>query len=421
MQKKALVIGLGVSGKAALRFLIHQGYLAVGVDAKELKEDPTIQEIRNLGGVIYTEKDFPKAEQYSFAVLSPGIANSHPIAKAVALMGTPLIGEIELGFQYTHQKAVAITGTNGKTTVTQLVEHVLRETGRKAKAVGNVGFALTEYLCNPDPEEILVVELSSYQLETLRGPFFSAAALLNITPDHLDRYENFNAYAQAKANIQFCLKNGAQLYVPKKVATDFGHLFTVSFEDLPNTIEKKENIAEHDFCNLQAAFAICQSLGVSQQEFIQAAASFKKPAHRIQFVKKINGVSYFDDSKGTNIDAAVQAVLTMQGPVILIAGGVDKGSSYLAWKDVFQGRVKQIFALGEAAKKISSELSLFFNVKIVDSLENAVQEASRVAQEGDYVLLSPGCSSFDMFRDYAHRGREFQKFVGLLEERGASI
>jgi len=418
VREKALVIGLGVSGKAALRFLMNQGYEVVGVDAKDLQEDPSMQEIRNLGARIYTEQTFPQGEEYSFAVLSPGIAKTHPIAHAVALKGKPLLAEIELGLKHTNQVAVAVTGTNGKTTVTQLIEHVLVQSGRKAKAVGNVGFALTEYLSNADPEEILVVELSSYQLDSLKGPFFSAGVLLNITPDHLDRYDSYGDYARSKANLQFCLQNGAPLYLPKKVMNEFGHLFTNSFVDMPNELEKKEGMAEHDFCNQQAAYAICKNFGVSLEQFSSALTSFKKPAHRIEFVKKIKGVSYFDDSKGTNIDAAVQAVLTMQGPVILIAGGVDKGSSYLAWKEVFEGRVKQIFALGEAAKKISAELSLFFNVKIVDSLENAVQEAARLAQEGDHVLLSPGCSSFDMFRDYAHRGREFQKFVGLLEERG---
>jgi UDP-N-acetylmuramoylalanine--D-glutamate ligase len=324
---------------------------------------------------------------------------------------------MELGLKHVTQPMVAITGTNGKTTVTALTEHVLKTAGRKAKAVGNIGLALTKYLLNPDPEEILVVELSSYQLDHLKGPFFKAGTILNITPDHLDRYNDFSSYAESKANLQFCLQEDGRLYLPEKVLNEFGHLFHIPLYSFPEGMTRGEGMAEHDFCNAQASFALCHSFGISFKEFMDGFNSFTKPSHRIQFIKKIGGVSYFDDSKGTNIDATLQAVLSMKGPVILIAGGVDKGASYLAWKRVFTGKVRQIFAIGQAASKISAELSLFFNVKIVDSLENAVLEAAMVATDGDSVLLSPGCSSFDMFRDYAHRGREFQKFVGLLEER----
>lgn len=411
MQKTVLVVGLGVTGKAAARFLLTQGYTVFGIDKKNLSADA------DLAGVnVYTEDTLPLSQTFSLVLLSPGISPKHPIVLRALAVGAELIGEVELGFQGSKQKALAITGTNGKTTVTSLVEHVLRFSGKKAKAIGNIGFAVTEYFVNPDPEEILVVELSSYQLETLKHPFFDAAVLLNITPDHLDRYDSFEHYVSAKARIQNCLKEKGELYLCEQVAQEFPSFFTRPFE----VIGKEDplllgKMAEHDRYNLLAAFALCKKVGISVEEFKKGVESFKKPSHRIEFVGKIGGVKYFDDSKGTNVDATIQAVKAMDGPVVLIAGGVDKGFSYLIWKEPFLGKVKQIFVIGKAAEKIYSELSLFFNVKIVDSLERAVQEASNVALEGDSVLLSPGCSSFDMFRDYTHRGKEFQKFVALLE------
>ncbi|MES2198555.1 MAG: UDP-N-acetylmuramoyl-L-alanine--D-glutamate ligase [Chlamydiota bacterium] len=411
MQKTALVVGLGVSGKAALHFLRHLGYQITGVDKKDLKQDLGL-----VGVEVFTEEEFPIEREFTCVVVSPGISFEHAIIKQALARGSQVMGEVELGFQYSKQKAIAITGTNGKTTVTSLVEHVLRLSGEKVKAIGNIGFAVTQYFLNPDLEEILVVELSSYQLETLEHPFFDAAVLLNITPDHLDRYDSFSHYAKTKARIQGCLKEGGELYLQEQVADEFSSFFTSSYQILGKDKQLElENLAEHERCNILAAWALCQKMGISAARFMEGLQTFKKPSHRIEFVCQIKGVDYYDDSKGTNIDATIQAVKTMKGPVILIAGGVDKGSSYTFWKEVFLGKVKQVFVLGEAAEKIYAELSLFLNVKIVDSLERAVQEASRVALEGDTVLLSPGCSSFDMFRDYAHRGREFQKFVALLD------
>lgn len=411
MQKTALVVGLGVSGKAALGFLRHLGYKVAGVDKKDLREDPAL-----VGVEIFREESFPSGKVFDLLIVSPGISFDHPIVKEAFLKGTLVEGEVELGFQYSKQRAVAITGTNGKTTVTSLVEHVLNFCGKKAKAIGNIGLAVTEYFLNPDSEEILIVELSSYQLETLNHPFFDAAVILNITPDHLDRYNSFSHYAETKARIQGCLKEEGTLYLSKQVISEFPSFFSKPYQLLEkDSLFEWGELAEHDQCNLMAAWALCCKMGVSAIEFTQALQVFKKPPHRIEFIRQVEGVFYYDDSKGTNIDATIQAVKTMKGPVVLIAGGVDKGSSYMPWKEAFSEKVKQVFVLGEAAEKICAELSLFFNVKIVDSLERAVQEASKVALEGDSVLLSPGCSSFDMFRDYAHRGREFQKFVALLD------
>jgi UDP-N-acetylmuramoylalanine--D-glutamate ligase len=315
----------------------------------------------------------------------------------------------------------------------------LNSSGYKAKALGNIGSALTDNIEYLDPGEIVVTELSSYQLETMTSKVFDAAVILNITPDHLDRYKSMDEYAEAKFRLQGCMKEGAVLYVFSPVAKNFGHLLSDHFltfgDDISSHIwtdgiafkefEKIEfclppslqAFARHEQMNILASWILCKSIGVDPHQFIKGVLSFKRPSHRIEFVKEVNGVKYFDDSKGTNVDAVIQAVTSMDRPVLLIAGGVDKGSSYAIWNQHFKNKVKEIFVLGQAAEKIRKELGLFFKVTCVASLSEAVALASSSADCGDVVLLSPGCSSVDMFRDYAHRGNEFQKWVNLLESR----
>ena len=395
MAEKALVLGLGVSGKAASDFLRSLGYEVVAIESN-LSETFSIQE-------------------FSLLVLSPGFPPTHFLVQEALKQGIEVIGEAELGARYIKQKAVAITGTNGKTTVTSLVEHVLCSSGKKAKALGNIGEPLTKYvLSRSDLDEIAVVELSSYQLETMTTPIFEAAVVLNITPDHLDRYSSMQEYAKAKAKIQHTLKSSGDLFLYQEVVSEYGALFPDSFHVFGG------GGGDHDQLNIEAARLLCLKLGVSNESFYKALESFEKPSHRIEFIREIGGVFYYDDSKGTNIDAVIRAVRSMKGPVLLIAGGVDKGSSYLPWKEAFTGKVKNIFLIGQAASKIQQELQDFFDIKKVDSLEEAVFKAAASAVFGDSVLLSPGCSSFDMFRDYVHRGNEFQRCVGLLQEESKS-
>jgi UDP-N-acetylmuramoylalanine--D-glutamate ligase len=442
MKKKALVLGLGLSGKSAARFLLNRGYEVLGIDSKNLQGDRQIQELLVAGALIEEEKNFEERfslKDFSLLAVSPGISKAHPLIQKAQSEKIPVQGEVDLALgSFSKGRAVGITGTNGKTTVTSLVAHILHASGKKAKALGNIGTPLTEYFLNPDPEEIAVIELSSYQLETLRSPVFDAAVILNVTPDHLDRYASFTDYAKAKAAIQYCLKDKAPLYLHEEIATDFGDLFTLPYKTIGfkersswhikgNDIWKGSDFAfslpdtyadmgTHDRFNALASWVLCETLGVKLEEFIQGLRSFKKPAHRVEFVQEIDGVHFYDDSKGTNVDAVIQAVGSMKGPVVLIAGGVDKGSSYLPWKDAFQSKVKKMILLGQSAPKIAQELSSFFSIARVNSLEEAVTLAKKEASPGDSVLLSPGCSSFDMFSDYAHRGREFQRYV-LGEEK----
>lgn len=445
-KKKVLIIGMGVSGRASAQLLLTRGVELIGVDANAealaaLKE---IQDLERSGVYVFSDKEPIDISSFDEIIISPGIPAYHPMVEQAKKCNIPVLGEAELAFrQLRDHRAVAITGTNGKTTVTLLVEHVLKESGYKARALGNIGSALSTFLNLLEPGEIIVAELSSYQIETLTARVFDAAIILNITPDHLDRYDSMDQYALAKCKLQGCLKPSAPFFVFTQTAKDYGHLLTDHFttfgedltanlwtdgrivkesEDLEFFFPKEyEMLGKHDSLNALAAWALCKSLGVTKEQFCTALKSFKKPAHRIEFVTSIEGVSYYDDSKGTNIDAVIQAVNAMKGPVVLIAGGVDKGSSYLPWKDSFQGKVKEIVVLGQAAEKIRQELGPFFKVTNVSTLSEAVDMAASCALSGDVVLLSPGCSSYDMFRDYAHRGEEFQKCVNHLEERSRKL
>ncbi len=442
--KKALVLGLGISGRAATRLLLSKRVSTFAVDdhLEKIKDLPDIIQLLNQGLQI-ADASIDMAS-FDEVIVSPGIPPSTIWMQKAIEAQVPLIGEAQLAFrELPGHKMIAITGTNGKTTVTSLCEHVLKSCGVKARALGNIGTPLSDYVLSADSEEVIVAELSSYQLETMEGSFFDAAILLNITPDHLDRYASMDEYARAKCRLQGCMKPSAPLYVFGSAAREYGAFlskgyatFGVCGEDEYGTdgkaIYRGEKVAlfypigyekkgMHESINALAAWLLCKDFGVDRASFVHALESFIKPSHRIEFVAEVDGVSYYDDSKGTNLDAVIQAVGTMNGPVVLIAGGVDKGASYLLWKDPFYRRVKHVFALGQAAQKIYQELSPYYVVEVVPSLSAAVEGASKIASEGDSVLLSPGCSSFDMFRDYAHRGEEFQKSVNMLVERKKTV
>jgi len=436
MEKVTFVLGLGKSGIAAAEYLLMQKKRVVGTDGNGsvLKTSGEIQRLKSLGLFVQEESDPIDWQRVDELIVSPGISPKHPIYAAARQEGVTITGEAELALPHFNKPLVAVTGTNGKTTVALLVEHILNASGIKAKALGNIGSPLCDALREPGEEEGFVVEMSSFQLETLRTPVFSAAVLLNVTPDHLDRYEGMQDYAAAKFRLQEGLKEGAEFFVQAKAASEFGHLLTkMNFQrfDADAVVEADQShrieailpwiakaggpsLGRHDRENAIAAWALCRPFALSVEQFCRAFATFRKPSHRIEFVKEVEGVYYFDDSKGTNLDAAIQAVSMMSGPVILIVGGVDKGASYLLWKEHFQGKVKEIIAIGEAAPKIYEELHPYFNIKLADCLTSAVHAAASSAEKGDSVLLSPGCSSFDMFRDYAHRGEEFQRIVQIL-------
>lgn len=444
--KTAIVIGLGVSGCSAAHFFLENGVLVTGIDdnLEKIKNTPRLRELVDKGLVFAETSTIPPSAD--FVVASPGIPQSHPIIKLARENKCEVLGEIELACRYLSNRMLGVTGTNGKTTVTLLVSHVLNQSGISAHALGNSGTPLTDFLRSDrkTADDVLVVELSSYQLETLQARCLDAAVLLNITPDHLDRYGNMHEYASAKSRIGACLKNHTDLncsseidqsplYIHESCAREYPilgaltygyhnentiqtdlyqifHLGTPLFS-LPKRLQGKPS---HDVENIMAAFALCQKIGITGAQFFKALETFNKPPHRIEFVRQHNGISYVNDSKGTNIDAVIKAVTSVDGKVILIAGGVDKGAAYTPWIEVFTEKVRCIIAIGQASKKIASDLDKHIPVRVCESLNAAVAAAHREAKPGETVLLSPGCSSYDMFKDYEHRGDEFKRIVQAL-------
>lgn len=411
-----LIVGMGRSGCGAAQLLLSRGAHVTGCDARmeSLLQTPAMESLiaRGLIAVPESSIDIKNLALYDTIISSPGISPAHPILSAAREQNIRCMGEMELALRSIHpnQRLLGITGTNGKTTVTLMVTHVLNACGITARAVGNVGVALCGEIDTAAPTDVLVVELSSYQLEPIQLPVLDAAVILNITPDHIDRHGSMLGYAQAKFQIGRCLKPAGRLFVQADVAADFPGLTA----DLP--VESYPADASHDVENARAAQLLCATLGVTASQFQQAVASFCKPAHRIEFVLRHGDVDFYNDSKGTNLDAVDRAVRAMRGPVVLIAGGVDKGFSYRAWLPTFRDKVRAIHAIGQAAPKLQQELSEVAPVRLAASLQEAVANAAADAQPGDSVLLSPGCASFDMFRDYAHRGDEFKKIVKELVE-----
>ncbi len=398
--RRALVLGYGESGKAAELFLRRRGWDVVLAD-------------RQAGVGIFADSDFLALEGVELVVASPGVPPTQRLYAETLARGIPLIGEVELGLQAMKQRAVGITGTNGKTTVTLLAAHALNRCGLQAVPVGNVGTPLTQAVDNAPREAIFVIELSSWQLETVSTQGLDAGIVLNITPDHLDRHMTMEAYARAKARIQKALKPAAALYLHPEAARDFGHCFDRPF----SVYAVPGSWVSHDGTNAYAACLLCQTFGVSEEDFFKAVHDFRKPSHRLEFVTSCCGVSYVDDSKGTNVDAVVKAVQSVQGQVLLIAGGVDKQTGYQPWQESFPGRVKAVFVIGEAAVAIQASLGTVVPVTLCTSLQQAVALAAKAAQAGETVLLSPGCASYDMFENYKHRGMVYQDLVRQLCEQ----
>jgi UDP-N-acetylmuramoylalanine--D-glutamate ligase len=423
---KALVIGVGISGKSAISFLLQRGYLVHPVDS-------------NLKGEyegIAIQKDDREILPFDFSlvVVSPGISRTHILCLQAKKMGIPVIGEAELALQFLeNHPAVAITGTNGKTTVTLLVSHVLKSVGKKATSAGNVGFALTSAVNYLEKEEIVVAELSSYQLETMKEVVFSGGVILNITPDHLDRYEMIDNYAEVKLSLFSCLKEGAPLYLHQDIIDQFPSLIPdqkqcfpfgphltihpwMDFEILV-LVERLKHmlVLPTGVENILAGFLLTKLFGVRVDEYLVALKTFKRPAHRMESIATIQGVEFCNDSKATNVDSVSFALNMVKKPLILIMGGRSKGSSYKPLISKMDGLVKEILTIGEAAEEIEKAFDGIIPSFRAKTLANAVSMARNKASAGDMVLLSPGCSSYDQFKNYEDRGNQFRNLIKELE------
>jgi UDP-N-acetylmuramoylalanine--D-glutamate ligase len=404
---KVVVLGLGVSGKAAASFLKARGDEVLGVDRNVSSFD---------GMSVVSDECLPNFDGVGLCVKSPGIGREHPWIMEARRREIPVVGEIDLAFAELakrRKRVLAVTGSNGKTTTTLLAVHFLKEAGVRAVAAGNVGVPLLSQI---DMDvDTFVVELSSFQLEDMiAGPHFDAALILNITANHLDRYHSFEEYTHAKLRISTGLKPNGSLFVTDQVLKLCGRQMCGIVMKKVETIsslgyrDSCYRLFPHDLENASAAQALT---GISLNVLKKGIVSFVHPPHRLEFVGEIAGVKYINDSKATSVDAVIKAVHALDGSLFVIAGGVDKGGAFSDWIAHFRGKVKIVFALGEAAGRIEQELGKEIKVQKIAFLKEGVQLAASLASVGDTILLSPGCSSYDQFTDYQHRGNTFTQIV----------
>jgi UDP-N-acetylmuramoylalanine--D-glutamate ligase len=410
--KRVAVVGLGASGIAAAKLCLKRGATVVGVDEKPIGALSPAARALSIEVKPQTEAVF---EDFDLVVVSPGV----PSFAALEAAKAPLIGELELAFQHRSHVApvVAVGGTNGKSTVTSLVAALIEGAGKKVFAGGNLG---EPWAAHCDEEvDVVVLEVSSFQMERLETFRPDVAVLLNVTDDHLDRYASFDDYANAKGNC-FARQTKDDLAVipmddPVCLAqAKRGKARIAFFEAVaPESIRLE---GTHNARNAAAAVLAVQPFGVTPEVVSKVLANFIALPHRMILVAEIAGVRYYDDSKGTNVGASVTALLGLrEEKAVLIAGGRDKHGSYGPLAEAMKKKGRAAVVIGEAAARIEEALKDVVTVAHATSMDEAVRKASELAMRGDAVLLSPACSSFDMFRDYKHRGDEFVRVVRAME------
>jgi UDP-N-acetylmuramoylalanine--D-glutamate ligase len=384
---RALVLGLARSGLAAAAALERRGIEVVRAD-------------RSLGN----DDDVSVLDGVAFVVKSPGVPREHPL---VAAARVPVWGEVELAARLLPARLVGVTGTNGKTTTSELLGEMLG-----AKVAGNVGRALSELDGEVADGELVVVELSSFQLEDVDELRCAAAILLNLEPDHLDRHGSFEAYRDAKLRIFENQGSADVAVVPRGFPPVPGEARRVEFDaDDPLPAEPRLR-GRHNRENAAAATAAARALGVPDERIAEALRTFAGVEHRLEEVGTVDGVLYVNDSKATNVGAALRALAAIDAPIVLIAGGRGKGESFAPLAEAAAGRVKAAVLVGETASELAGELArVGVAHERAESLEQAVAAASEMADPGEVVLLSPAAASFDQFRDFEHRGQEFKRFV----------
>ncbi len=438
--KKVLVVGLGKSGMAAYELLKKMGALVSLYDGnKEMK-------IESVDVPLYLG-DLPEEMFSGFdcAVFSPGVPLDIPVARYLIRNRVPVIGEIELAWLIERGQVMGITGTNGKTTTTTLTGEIMRAYNQKTFVVGNIGNPYTKEVLKSEKDSVTVAEISSFQLETIDTFSPKVSAVLNITPDHLNRHGTMENYIDAKISItknqgadQLCVLNYEDEVLRERARhmrcrTLFfssrrklsqgmykdGNGNLVMAEDGRVILNQKETRlpGDHNAENIMAALMMAFEMGVPEELAAEVVRNFQPVEHRVEFVKSVNGVDYYNDSKGTNPDAAIKGIQSMDRPTVLIGGGYDKGGDFSEWIRSFDGRVKRLLLLGATRERIAQNAKDcgFTDYQFVDTLEEAVSTASELAAAGDAVLLSPACASWDMFDSYEQRGNMFKELVNGLE------
>jgi UDP-N-acetylmuramoylalanine--D-glutamate ligase len=454
----SVVVGIGKTGASCLRYFAKHGIAAAATDSR--REPPGLKELGSLAARLDLRLggfDLSLLDGASQVLMSPGVSLEEPIAMAARERGIEVIGDIELFARAVRAPVVAITGTNGKSTVTSLVARMAAAAGRRVLAGGNLGVPALDLLDQPLPD-LYVLELSSFQLETTRSLQPQAAVVLNVSADHLDRYAAVDAYAAAKARIfanaaaavlnaddpwvlamRSALGPGASIktFSTQRVDADY-HLIRegrlcdgVPHPGPPHQGERtwlaRRGVALldtarlkisglHNAANALAALALGEAAGLPPAACVAALEEFPGLPHRSEWVAERRGVRYLDDSKGTNVGATMAAVEGLTGPLVLIAGGLGKGQDFAPLAAAFRGKVRHVVLIGQDAPALEQVLAGVCSTERAPSMDEAVSAAARVARPGDTVLLSPACASLDMFRDYGHRGDAFAAAVRALGE-----
>lgn len=429
--RRVVVVGMAKSGAAAVRLLLAQGARVRAVDEKPKGEV--------LGVMVepQTESAFQDAEM---AVLSPGVPADLPVLAELRARGVPVLGELELAAPLLKGANIGITGTNGKTTTTALTGHILRESGIACQVGGNIGTPPAAMVETSRDGQWNVLELSSFQLETIQTFHASIAACLNLTQNHLDRHHTFENYKNAKARLfeTQCAGDLAVLNADDPVTVEFaertpatpawfsstrqvqgawlnGDVIRVEGAELLDVRTLKLR-GRHNYENVMAAALMAKRAGAELGQIARAAESFAAVEHRLEPVGEIGGVAYYNDSKATSVDATLKALDAFNGGLWIILGGKDKGSDYTALRDPLHAKAKAALLIGSAAAKIASQIAGAVEVRQCGTLAEALQYAYREAEPGDTVLLAPACASFDQFESYEHRGRVFKELVRALAE-----
>jgi UDP-N-acetylmuramoylalanine--D-glutamate ligase len=442
--KKVLVLGLGDTGLSALRWLHSQGARLSVADTRNMPPGLDALKAELPDTVVYTGALKPTVfDGVDLAVISPGVPLSEPEIQAAIQRGVPIVGDVELFAQYrpASAKLIAITGANGKTTVTTLVGEMCKAAGLKTIVAGNIGLPVLDTLSMETPD-VYVLELSSFQLETTHSLLADAATMLNLSEDHMDRYDSMQTYAVAKAHIFYHAKLqvlnrddawSMMMSRAKLAQVTFGLDDAVAEQDYGIKQVDGEawlSCGRHDLMNIRdlkiaglhnasnalAAIALCRGIGLDFAPIIQTLYNFKGLPHRVEWVANIDDVDYYDDSKGTNVGATCAALSGLSQKVVLIAGGDGKGQDFSPLKEAVSTNARAVVLIGRDAQLIEAEL-LSTDVPMYHAadLPEAVTIARKLAQVGDAVLLSPACASFDMFKNYVHRAEVFVAAVKRME------
>ena len=433
---KITVLGLGKSGIACANLAVSKGYNVFASDSGKKRTHKQMK--LNKEVKLEFEKHSSKVLDSDIIIKSPGLPNDLDILKQARKQEIPIFSELDFALNFAKpKKIIAVTGTNGKTTTTTLIYEIIKKGYKNTFVAGNIGFPISEVVTKLNSKSILVLELSSYQLED--SPYFkpNISISMNITPDHLKHHHTMANYIKAKANIfinqnkqDYAIYNYNDKYLKKNITKTKATKFEFNSNKTKNCIYYKDgaiylkknnktiklnpkiNIpGKHNIDNILASVAASYIAGTKTSVIERVISGFKGVEHRIEFVKEINGVKYYNDSKGTNVDSTKVALESFDKNIQLILGGQDKGSPYKPIFNLIKKKVKNIFLIGEASNIIKKQLKGSAPMIECQTLSNAIKKIYSAAQKGDIVLFSPACASFDQFKDFEHRGKEFKKFV----------